>query len=384
MTELLDSALISSARRQAASRSSRPWYFFSPITPRQAPYPCWGCLRSRMIASQRAAAFGPIRPAEAMICAGVCAAILSWAGGMCSRSVLWRRLPDVRACAATGAPLWKNSTARSLILAPLPGSACLHAREGDLLLQEAVRDRVVMAIDVDVIVQRHGALAPFGVFVGRVRQRLQRRAVDLPEELPAARPEMPRHLAVQRLQRLADRFIQLLEGMEAPIAQARENPALDELNRNFDLALVARLQRPRRDDGGVVVLRHLRIGPVDLRVVEARLRHAGLQVVGNHGRGNAAEIFEAALVRRDPIGQLLRPGRLRVGQVRGAEGGHEDGRLTDFTRLSVDHLDGGARVIHKQRLACGMVLAHDRREAPFPCVNGAGKSRSYGALISRS
>jgi len=53
----------------------------------------------------------------------------------------------------------------------------------DLGAGEAVEDRIIMGVDVDVIVDAHPAHAPLAVFVRLVRQRVERRAIDLLEGL---------------------------------------------------------------------------------------------------------------------------------------------------------------------------------------------------------
>jgi hypothetical protein len=54
---------------------------------------------------------------------------------------------------------------------------------------------------------------------------------------------------------------------------------------------------PRR----AVVFSHVRIGPVDQRFMEASLGHAGLQIVADHLRRNAAEEGEGAAMCPDPV-----------------------------------------------------------------------------------
>ena len=66
----------------------------------------------------------------------------------------------------------------------------LRRARPDLLAQEPVGHRVVMAVDLDVVVEPDGALLPLRVFVGRRGQRLQRRALELLEQLPAAGAEV--------------------------------------------------------------------------------------------------------------------------------------------------------------------------------------------------
>src|SRR5271165_2589394 len=84
-------------------------------------------------------------------------------------------------------------------------------------------------------------------------------------------------------------------------------------------------------------------------IVERGLVDPAFQIVGNQQLRRAAEKAEHAHVRAGPIRQLLRPRRLGIGEVRGAEHADENLRLADFERL----------------LAGDMVLAHHRRQASF-------------------
>ena len=95
---------------------------------------------------------------------------------------------------------------------------------------------------------------------------------------------MPRHAIVELRDQFGDGGVQLGEREEAPIAQLGDDPAGRHLHRHFDLGLVARPVRPRRHNGRVVVGRHLGIGAVDRRLVEARLGDARPQIVGHHLR----------------------------------------------------------------------------------------------------
>ena len=59
----------------------------------------------------------------------------------------------------------------------------------DLGAGETVGDGGVVPVDVDVIVDADPATAPLAVLVSAVRQRFQRRAVDLLEQLAAGDAE---------------------------------------------------------------------------------------------------------------------------------------------------------------------------------------------------
>ena len=65
----------------------------------------------------------------------------------------------------------------------------------DLRAGEAVGDRVIVGVDIDVIVDADPSHAPLAVFVGLVRKRLERRPIDLLEQLAAGDAE-PRRLCL--------------------------------------------------------------------------------------------------------------------------------------------------------------------------------------------
>src|SRR5882672_726325 len=67
----------------------------------------------------------------------------------------------------------------------------------ELLAQQAVRHRVVMAVDVDVVVEADPALAPLGVDVGFDRQSGERRTVEFVEQLASADAEVAHRPAVE-------------------------------------------------------------------------------------------------------------------------------------------------------------------------------------------
>ena len=141
----------------------------------------------------------------------------------------------------------------------------------DLGAGEAVGDGVIVRVDVDVIVDADPATAPLAVFVRLARQRVQRRAVDLLEQLAAGDAEPAQGLAFVELRHeFAERGVDVGETVEDPSPKPAEQPALDDQHGLLDLRLVARLSRPRRQDGGSVMRRHLGVGAIDLRARRSR------------------------------------------------------------------------------------------------------------------
>ena len=121
----------------------------------------------------------------------------------------------------------------------------------DIGAGEAVGHAVVMGVGFDVIIDADAARAPFAEDVRLDRQRLQRRAIDLLQQLPARHTEPPdRTLFVEQLQEFADRRVDLGETVECSMAQPPEKPSLDDEHRLLDFGFVSRTPRPRRQYGG--------------------------------------------------------------------------------------------------------------------------------------
>ena len=99
-----------------------------------------------------------------------------------------------------------------------------------------------------------------------------------------------------------DRGVQLGEREELPVAQTRQDPALDDLHAPLDLGLVARLAHACRQDRHAIVLGELGVGAVQVRLVAMRPIHAALQVVRDERRRGAAEKLQRPHMRAQPIG----------------------------------------------------------------------------------
>jgi hypothetical protein len=112
--------------------------------------------------------------------------------------------------------------------------------------------------------------------------------------------------------------------------------------------------------------RHVGIGPVDHRLVKAGLGDPGLQIVADRLAGGAAEIGEGADMRGDPVRQLLAPGRLGVGEARGAQDGDKNLHRDDLAGATVDDFGGAAGEVDKQLLAGDVGLAHRRFQPARP------------------
>ena len=115
---------------------------------------------------------------------------------------------------------------------------------------QAVRDTVLMAVDVDVagwpraIVHVHLCGLPFGEFVVMCGQWPHRRAINGREDAGPAAIELFEWPVVQVRQQRTDGAIEFGQREEPMIAQPRQNPALGQQNALLGGCLLASHQLP--------------------------------------------------------------------------------------------------------------------------------------------
>jgi hypothetical protein len=83
-----------------------------------------------------------------------------------------------------------------------------------------------------------------------------------------------KRIYIEQLQEFADRLAALTsvgETVECSMAQPPERSSLDDEHCLLDFGFVSRTPRPRRQNGGVVMRRHVGIGAIDQRVIETGL-----------------------------------------------------------------------------------------------------------------
>ena len=231
-----------------------------------------------------------------------------------------------------------------------------------------------------MVVEADPAQAPLGIFVGARRQRLERRAVELEEQVAAADAQAAHRPRIEVGDQPGDRLVELGQREEAAMAQAGQDPALDHEHRHLDLGLVARLAHPGRQDRRAVVRRHVEVGPVQPRLVPVGPIDADLRVVGHELARHAAHEGQRTRMGADPVRQRLRPGRLGVGVAGRAHRGDEHLRLTQLAGPPVDDLDRLPGIVDEQPLA-GRV-----RPGAWSATAGPprrGRARTSGCSRSR-
>ena len=150
------------------------------------------------------------------------------------------------------------------------------------------------------------------------------------------------------------------------MTQRGQDPALNYLHMDLGFGFIPRLFHPCREDSHPVVAGQIVVGGVGVGLVAMRPAHRRAEIVRNEQLGAAAIEAERPHVRRDPVGQRLRPRRLGVGVVRRPENRDEDLRLAKLSGVAVDHRDRLPRVVDEHLLAGAVLLAHHHVELGRP------------------
>ena len=175
-----------------------------------------------------------------------------------------------------------------------------------------------MPLHLEVPVNVDPGVPPLGVDIGLGRQRLQRGPVHGVEDRATAAGKFLEGAGVQSYQAHGDRGIEVGETEEGLMAQAGQNPPLDDLHADLDLGLVAGFPDSGRNDGHAVVFGQRLICRVELRLIPARLGDPTFEIIGDHDLGHAPEEGEGPDMRGRPVRQRLGPGRLGIGIVGGS------------------------------------------------------------------
>lgn len=236
----------------------------------------------------------------------------------------------------------------------------------ELTFHQRVRDAVVMAVNLDVIVDVDAGFLPFGVFVSLEGEWFEIRLFNRFKLRMARAGQFFERLVIEQVEELPDGAVEIGQSEESQFAQPRQHPTLDDLHADFDLRLVAGFVRARRQGRRIVVLKHLGISPGERGFEAAGFGDAALEIVRDDKPHHAPEEFEGADVRTDPIAKLLRESRFGVGVVRGAKNGDEDVCVADFAGQRVNDGNGRAAIVDEHFVARRMRLSHGRRKTPPP------------------
>jgi hypothetical protein len=125
----------------------------------------------------------------------------------------------------------------------------------------------------------HLGPAPFPEGVRRGRQGSQRGLFECLKARTATAVDLLERPRVQILEQLGDRGVELAEREERPVAESRQDPALDDLYAGLDLGFVAWLSRARRQDRQTIVLGKVLIARVEFGLVAQRPANGALEII---------------------------------------------------------------------------------------------------------
>ncbi|MNH21910.1 hypothetical protein D3C79_817440 [compost metagenome] len=119
------------------------------------------------------------------------------------------------------------------------------------------------------------------VAIGMHRQRSQRRAVQLLKRFTPVTGQLLEWALVEFVQQGPDALVELGKREEGLMAQAGQDPALDDLHTHFRLGFVLGLVRACGHHRHLIVLGQLLVAGVKLGVISASLADTALEVVGD-------------------------------------------------------------------------------------------------------
>ena len=114
---------------------------------------------------------------------------------------------------------------------------------------------------------------------------------------------MARDAIVDLIDARADGGVELCEGEERTITELGDDPSGCNLDSGFHHCFIPRFFRTRRDNCGVVMVRHLLIRKIDVRLVDAGFADARFEIVADDHCRHTAKVGEGARMRADPIGE---------------------------------------------------------------------------------
>ena len=158
------------------------------------------------------------------------------------------------------------------------------------------------------------------------------------------------------------------------------DPALNPLDCDLHLGLVAGLADSGRQDREPIVLGKVLVAGVKIRLIAARLMHAALEVVGHDRPRHTTEVLERSDMGRQPIGHTLAEARLHIRVVARAEGGDKHLRDLHLAGVSINHRHRLAGVIDKQLVPGRVLKAHYGILPPEPALVVAAKGTVLAAI----
>ena len=177
----------------------------------------------------------------------------------------------------------------------------LHSGGGhthvELTSDQGVRDRVVVPVHFDVVVDVDPRLLPLGEHVTLGGKGSQRWTVELLEQLTPRARELAERAGVEPLEELRDRGVEFGQREERAVAKRSQDPALDHLHSNLGLRLIPRFFHASREHGHPVMAGQVVVGGIGVGLVAVRATHRRAQIVRDQQLRAAAYELQRAHVR---------------------------------------------------------------------------------------
>lgn len=226
-----------------------------------------------------------------------------------------------------------------------------------LLLDVLKGNRIVHALQADVVIGSHRCHFPGCQFKGAERQRTQKRFLLCKTTSPAAFPFLEWFM-VESLQTVPYRLIQLRQRQKLAVPQSRQNEGGDDAYGALHSRLVLGRTDSGRQDRRAIVLRQFLIRLVENDLILVMLLHSGFQVVALDDPGDAAEVLVGIHMSVGP--GLLGHGEegLHIAVAAVGRGRHEHIGRNNLARVRVDDSGGIARPVHLHDLTGLVIQVH--------------------------
>src|SRR5215510_7268879 len=126
-----------------------------------------------------------------------------------------------------------------------------------------MRHAVVVAVDLDVIVNVDTCFLPFSIFVSLRGQWFENRPFNRFKLRMTRAGQFFERLMIELLDQWFDGSVEFRQSEESQLPQSSQNPALNNLNADFDLGFVPRFSWAGRQCCRVVMFEHLGISLVE-------------------------------------------------------------------------------------------------------------------------
>ena len=132
---------------------------------------------------------------------------------------------------------------------------------------ELVRDTIVVAVDLDMVIDVDPCPLPFGIFVGLQRKGFEGRFVERFEEGFSRGVEFLELAVIELFQGLEDGLVELVDAEEVVVSESGQDPALSHEDGGFHFSFVPGFAWPCWNNGGAVMFSQVLVGGIDVRLI---------------------------------------------------------------------------------------------------------------------